>query len=119
MNFSEPNLQPEDSISINIKSSIRNQFIARVILIILLSSAFGILLVKNATEKYQKGSQLTQEKYLENFDRYKSSLIGDNDNLHRYPPVTIFVSLILMSFLIGSYELAALAISLVIGKILK
>jgi hypothetical protein len=90
---------------------------ARTILIILLSIVLGIFYAKTATENYQKGSQLTQGKYLENFDRYKSSLIAGNPPQH--PAAAIFVSLIVISFLIGSYELASLAISLAIGKILK
>jgi F0F1-type ATP synthase membrane subunit a len=117
MNSLEPDRQSEHRMTINIKSSVKNQFIARTILIILLSTALGIFYAKDATDKYQKGSQLTQEKYLENFDRYKNSLMTDTSPQH--PALAIFISLMMMSFLIGSYELASLAISLAIGKILK
>lgn len=116
MNSPELNQQPlDENITTSIKHPVRNQLIARAILIVLLSSALGIFYAKDANEKYQKGSQLTQEKYLKNFDRYKSSLTTNLAPKH--PGAAIFVSLIMMSFLIGSYELAALAISLIIGKV--
>ncbi len=117
MNSLEPDLQPDRNISIKIQSSVRNQFVARVILVTILSVVFGIFYANIATKNYQKGSQLTQEKYLKNFDRYKSSLM--NDSAPQHPAASIFVSLIVISFLIGSYELAALAISLIIGKVFK
>ncbi len=118
MNSPELNQQSSDNnITIGIKSSVRNQLIARTIIVIILSSALGIFFAKDANEKYQKGSELTQEKYLKNFDRYKNSLMSGNAPTH--PAMAILVSLMMISFLIGSYELAALAISLMIRKVFK
>jgi hypothetical protein len=118
MNSPEPNQQLSDkSITIDIKSSFRNQLVARTVLVILFSGALGIFYAQDATEKYQKGTELTQEKYVKNFDRYKSSLMSGNAPTH--PVAAIFICLIMMSFLIGSYELAALAISLIIAKVFR
>ncbi len=110
--------QPSDeNNTIKIGNSIKNQIIAKSILAIAFAIAIGIFYAKDATSKYEKGQQLTQEKYLKNFDLYKGSLM--NGNAPQHPAAAIFVSLMMMSFLIGSYELAALAISLIIGKVLK
>jgi hypothetical protein len=107
----------EESTTIKIGKLIKNRIIAKSILAIALATALGIFYAKDATSKYEKGQQLTQEKYIKDFDRYKNSLM--NGNAPQHPAASIFVSLMLMSFLIGSYELAALAISLIIGKVLR
>lgn len=118
MTFSNLSHQPsEESTTIKIGNSIKNRIIAKSIVVIALAVALGIFIAKDATSKYEKGQQLTQEKYIKDFDRYKNSLM--NGNAPQYPAASIFVSLILMSFLISSYELAALAISLIIGKVLR
>lgn len=106
-----------ESTTIKIGNSIRNKMIAKAIVTIALATAFGIYVAKEATSQYERGQQLTQEKYLKNFDRYKNSLIGTSGLQN--PAASIFVSLMMMSFLIGSYELAALAIKLIVAKVLR
>ncbi len=118
MNSSDLSQQNLDSsITIKIKNLSRNKLIAKIILASSFAVILGLFYNKNSQEKYEVGLQLTPAKHQKNYEKYKISLMSEY--APRNPATSIFIMLIIMSFLIGSYELAALAISLIIGKVFK
>ena len=118
MNSSDLSQQNLDSnITINIKDLVRNRLIAKIIVTSSLAIILGLSYTKSSQEKYEIGVQLTPEKHQKNFEKHKISLMSEY--APRNPVQSIFLTLIIISFLIGSYELVSLAISLIIGKILK
>ncbi len=66
---------------------------------------------------YEKGRELTQEKYLEGFVEYKGNLLSSKENAN--VPLATFIMFIVVSSLIGSYELAALIVGFMIGKLIR
>ncbi|MEH2121612.1 hypothetical protein [Nostoc sp.] len=119
MNSTEPPQQrPEESVTFVISKSTRNVFIAKIVILLGLTLLAGYWFARESANKYEKGRELTQEKYLERFDEYKGALLNAkqyDDN----PLFTTFIMLIVVSFLIGSYELTALIIGFIIGKVIR
>ena len=74
-------------------------------------------LPQDGARKYEKGRELTQEKYLARFDEYKGALL--NAKQYDNPALATFAMFLVVSFLIGSYELTALIIGLIIGKLIR
>ncbi len=112
-----PQQRSDENLSLVIKKSSRNVFIAKVIILLSLSLLGGYFFAQDGARKYEKGRKLTQEKYLEKFDDYKGTLL--NAKQYDNPALATFVMLIVVSFLIGSYELMALIIGLIIGKLIR
>ncbi len=77
----------------------------------------GYFFAKDGARKYEKGRELTQQEYLARFDEYKGSLL--NAKQYDNPTLATFVMLIIVSFMIGYYELMALIIGLIIGKLIR
>lgn len=101
-----------------IRKSTRNTFIAKLFLLFSLTALISYVIIQQSAKEYEKGATLTKEEYIANFDKYKANLIY-KDNLSSSHSLTAFVSLIIVSFLIGSYELLAILIGLLIGKFYK
>jgi hypothetical protein len=112
-----PQQPPEESLTFTIKSSRRNVFFAKVIMFLILTLAGGYFYGQEAAREYERGRELTREKYLEKYDEYKGELLSFKDTSN--PIVSTFTILLVLSFLIGSYELTALAISFIIGKVIR
>lgn len=106
-----------EHLSFVVKRSTKNVFIAKVIILVSLSFLAGYFFAKDGAERYEKGRELTQEQYLARFDEYKGTLL--NAKQFDNPPLATFVMFILVSFLIGSYELTALIIGFIIGKLIR
>ncbi|MBK1990378.1 hypothetical protein A0J48_023115 [Sphaerospermopsis aphanizomenoides BCCUSP55] len=118
MDYTEPPQQrPEDSVTLTLKKSNRNIFIAKVLILLGLSVLGGYFLARESARKYELGRELTREKYLEEFVEYKGALLSAKrqDN----PVLATLAMLIVISFLIGSYELTALIIGFMIGKFIR
>ena len=90
---------------------------AKLILLLGLTAFASYLFIQDAARQYEKGRGLTQEKYLEKFDEYKGYLL--NSKPYTNVPFSTFVMFIFVSFLIGSYELTALMIGFIIGKLIR
>lgn len=112
-----PQLSPKESVTFSIKKSSRNIFFAKIIILLSLTLLGGYFFAQNGARQYEKGRELTQEKYLERFDEYKGALL--NAKQYDNPLMSTFVMFIVISFLIGSYELTALIIGFLIGKVLR
>jgi hypothetical protein len=112
-----PQQQSDATVTFTVRRSTRNRFLAKLILLLGLTAFGSHFFIQNAAKEYKKGRELTQEKYLARFDEYKGSLL----NLKTYTnaPFSTFVMFIVVSFLIGSYELTALIIGLIIGKLIR
>lgn len=113
-----PQKPPEESLTFIIRRSSRNVFLAKIIILSGLTLLGGYFFVQDGARKYERGRELTQEKYLEKFDEYKGALLNAkqySDN----PLFSTFIMLIVVSFLIGSYELTALIIGFLIGKVIR
>jgi hypothetical protein len=112
-----PQQPPEESLTLIIKRSSRNIFFAKTILLLGLTLLGGYSFAKDNARQYERGRELTQEKYLEGFNKYKNSLLDAQkyDN----PVLATFLMLIVVSFLICSYELTALIIGFMIGKLIR
>jgi hypothetical protein len=118
MNSTEaPQQPPEESLAFIIKRSSRNVFFAKMIILVGLTLLGGYFLSQDGARKYERGRELTQEKYLERFDEYKGALL--NAKQYENPLLSTFAMLIVLSFLIGSYELAALTLGFIIGKVIR
>lgn len=76
-----------------------------------------IFFTQYETQNYEKGRELMQEKYLEGFDEYKGSLLSSKETAN--VPVATLVMFLMVSSLIGSYELTALLIGFIIGKLIR
>jgi hypothetical protein len=112
-----PQQRSDESLSFVVKKSTKNVFIAKIIILVMLSFLGGYFFAKDGARKYEKGRELTQEKYLERFDEYKGALL--NAKQYDNPALATFVMFIVVSFLIGSYELTALIVGLIIGKLIR
>jgi hypothetical protein len=110
-----PQQTPEETLTFNIKKSTRNVFFAKMIILLSLTLIGGYFYTQNAYQKYERGNELTKEKYLEEFDAYRGSLLSAKQ--YKNPWFSTFIMLIIVSFFIGSYELAALGIGFIIGKL--
>jgi len=110
--------QSEEKLTFTIRTSTKNRIMAKLIIFLFLTGCFNYFFSQQAAKEYEKGKELTVQEYLENFDEYKSDLIASK-NYTNQPALTFFVSLIVVSFLIGSYELMALIIGFIIGKLIK
>ena len=120
MDSKETSQQPlEESLTITIKSSSRNVFFAKVIMFLSLTLIVGHFYTQTAAKNYERGRELTQEKYLEKFDEYKGELLSSSNNSMSNPMTATFLALFVLSLLIGSYELTALAIGFIIGKVIR
>lgn len=112
-----PQQPPEESLTFIIKRSSRNVFFAKMIILLGLTLLGGSFFAQDGAQKYKRGRELTEEKYLERFDEYKGALL--NAKQFDNPLLSTFTMLILVSFLIGSYELTALIIGFLIGKVIR
>jgi hypothetical protein len=110
-----PQQPPEETLTFNIKKSTRNIFFAKMIILLVLTLLGGYFYTQNAYQKYERGNELTKEKYLEEFDAYKGSLLSAK--YYKNQLFSTFIVLITVSFFIGSYELTALGIGFIIGKL--
>ena len=116
-NTDHPQKHSEERLTFIVNRSTRNRFIAKLIILLGLTAFGSHLFIQDATQTYEKGLELTQEKYLERFDEYKGKLL--NSKTYTNAPFSTFVMFIVVSFLIGSYELTALIIGFIIGKIIR
>ena len=112
-----PQQRPEESVTFVIRKSTRNVFFAKILILLGLTLLGGYGFARHSANQYERGRELTQEKYLERFDGYKGSLLSAKQ--YDNPLLSIFVMLIVVSFLIGSYELTALIIGFIIGKVIR
>lgn len=118
MNSAEKNQTgSEESVTFSIKRSSRNAFLAKVIILLSLSLLGGHFLAQHNFQQYEQGRALTQEKYMEGYDQYQSKLLSAKQ--YDNPLMTTFVMLMVLSFFIGSYELTALIVGLLIGKVIR
>jgi hypothetical protein len=108
----------DDIVTFSLKRSTASRLIARLIVTMSLAAITSYLLIQSFTKQYEKGQSLTQETYLKDFEKYKQSLLTGRDYTNNIP-LTSFISLMTISFLVGSYELLVLGIGLIIGKIIK
>ncbi|UKO99947.1 hypothetical protein [Nostoc sp. UHCC 0870] len=112
-----PPIPSEESVTFSIKKSSRNAFFAKMIILLTLTLLLGYFYGQDGARRYEKGRELTQEKYLEKFDEYKGALL--NGKQFENPLLSTFAAFIVISFLIGSYELTALIIGFLIGKVIR
>jgi hypothetical protein len=118
MSSTEPlQQQSEDKVTFIVKNSTRSRFIAKLIITAGLVVITSYFFIQSSAKQYQKGRALTQESYLKDFEQYKQSLLKARD--YTNIPLSSLACLIVISFLVGSYELLALVIGLMIGKIIK
>jgi hypothetical protein len=91
--------------------------LAKLVLLLGLSCFGGYLFTQEASRQYEKGLQLTEAAYQQEFQQYKSALLNRQryDNL----PFSVFVMLMVFAFWIGSYELLAILIGFLIGKVIR
>ena len=118
MSYTEPlQHQSEDKVTFIVESSTRNRFIVRLIITAGLAVITSYFFIQSSADLNKKGTALTQESYLKDFEKYKQSLLksGDYTNV----PFSSFICLIMISFLVGSYELMVLVVGLIVGKIIK
>ncbi len=114
-----PQQSPEESLTfiIKIKGVNRNVFFAKMIILLGLSLLLGYSVAQVNSRKYERGRELTQEKYLKGFGEYKGELLeakrGDD------PLFSTFITLIVLTILIFSYESTALIIGFLIGKVIR
>jgi len=119
MNSKEPKEQlSEEKLTFTITKSTKNIFFAKILILLGLTIGGGYLFTQTAAQQYKKGQELTQEQYSERFYQYKGSLLI-NKQYYENPLFSTFVILIMVSFLIASYELTALSIGFIIGKVIK
>lgn len=119
MNSPEPQ-EPDskEKLTFTITKSTRNIFLAKLLILLGLIVGGSYLFTQAGVQEYEKGLELTKEQYVEKFDQYKASLLNAKQ-FHDNPLLATFVVLIMVSFLIGSYELTALIISFIIGKVIR
>lgn len=113
-----PPQPPEESLTFIIKRSSRNVFFAKIIILLGLSLLGSYFFAQDGIRKYERGQELTQEEYLERFDEYKGALLNGKQQ-YENPLFSTFIMLIVLSFLIGSYELTAVIIGFLIGKVIR
>jgi hypothetical protein len=118
MNSTEPP-QPSspETVTFTIRRSSRNVFFAKILILLGLILVSGQFYAHDNAKKYQKGRELTKEKHLADFEERRSSLL--NFKQYESPIVATFIMLIYISILIGGYELLALVIGLMIGKVIR
>jgi uncharacterized membrane-anchored protein YhcB (DUF1043 family) len=112
-----PHQRPEESVTFVIRKSTRNVFLAKILILLGLTLLGGYWFARTGANQYEKGRELTQEKYLERFDEYKGALL--NAKQYDNPLFATFIMLMFVSFFISSYELTALIIGFIIGKIIR
>jgi predicted PurR-regulated permease PerM len=110
--------QSEEKVTFTVKSSTRSRFIAKLIITAGLVAVTTYFFTQNSAKQYEKGIALTQESYLKDFERYKQSLLRLEDYSNNLP-FSSFVCFLVITSLVGSYELLAFIIGLTIGKIIK
>jgi len=106
----------EDSVTLIVKKSTRNIWLAKVIILLGLSFIGGYFFAMQGATNYQTGSELTEQEYLATFEEYRAELLEGES--YANVPVATFTMLILVSFLIGSYEFAAVIIGFMVGKVI-
>lgn len=109
--------QSEETITFTVKRSTRSRFIAKLFLILGLTSFSSYFTVQSSIQEYKKGQELTEERYLADYNEYKTELLNAKNSTN--PVSSIFVMFIAISFMIGSYELMALMIGLIIEKLIR
>ncbi|MBW4532596.1 MAG: hypothetical protein KME09_01535 [Pleurocapsa minor HA4230-MV1] len=112
-----PQQRPEESVTFVISKSTRNVFFAKILILLGLTLLGGYWFARKSANDYERGCELTQEKYLERFDEYKGALL--NAKQYDNPLYSTFLMLIVVSFFIGSYELTTLIIGFIIGKVIR
>ena len=112
-----PQRPSKESVTFRINKSSRNVIIAKIFILVGLTLVGSHFFAQNAAQQYKQGRELTQEEYIERFDEYKGRLL--NAKQYDNPLVAGFAMLMVLSFLIGSYELTALLIGFLIGKVIK
>jgi hypothetical protein len=106
---------PEESVTFVITKTTRNRFLAKIIILFSLSLLLGHAISQDNARQYQKGRELTREKYLENFETHKGKLMSTGDRID--PFLNIFIAFLAVSVLIGSYELATTMIALLASRL--
>lgn len=112
-----PQLPPEEKVTFSIRRSSRNTFFAKLLILLSLTVLAGQFFAQNGAREYEKGRNLTEEKYLEGFDEYKGALLEGKQ--YDDPLIATFVMFIIVSFLIGTYELTTIILGFLIGKVIR
>ncbi|UJB73228.1 hypothetical protein HRE53_31490 (plasmid) [Acaryochloris sp. 'Moss Beach'] len=107
-----------DSVTFVIRKSGRNVFIAKMIILVGFSLLTGHLYTQDGIQSYERGRELTQEQYLEGYEEYKGKLLQEGGQKSN-PIFSTFVAFIGFTILIFSYELTAIMIGFLIGKVIK
>lgn len=93
----------------------RNALIGKVLMVLLIGLAFGYAVETSSRRDYQKGLELTQEKYLEDYEEYRERLLRLEPTA---PAVVAIFSVITAFFFFGLYELGGRALGAIVGKVL-
>jgi hypothetical protein len=110
--------EPSDDLyTFTIKSSAKNKILAKLIITAGLIAITTHLSLQSAICQYEEGKNLTQEEYLKDFNDHKRELL--KSEFRANPVVTCLSSLIMLSLLIGSYELLSLMLAIILGKMIK
>ncbi len=117
MNSQQPESQQE-SLTLIVRKSTRNAIIAKLIIVAGLTALFSYYWALDVSRQYHEGQNLTQKEYLAKFEQHKAKLI-ETGKYSSNVPFLVLIAFIYMSFFIGSYELIALAIGLLIGKFIR
>ena len=98
-------------------TSSRDRLVARVLIIAALSLSFAAVVSHRSRQDAERGNALTRAEYNANFEAYRARLIEEG-KYSQNMPLTLLASTITLGFLVGSYELIALGIALIVKKVL-
>jgi hypothetical protein len=117
MDSTEPQQNPDERLTFTIKRSTRSRVLAKLILLLGLAAFGSYWVIQSSTQRYERGQKLTKEDYVAGFDRYKRDLLGSEQLTNK--PLASFAMMMMVSFFFGSYELVALLLGLMIGKLIR
>lgn len=106
----------EEKITFVLKRSTRNIWIAKFIILLASTAIFSSIFLEASLINYKKGQELTKEEYIANYEQYKNSLLASKT--YTNAPLSTLAVFIMFAFLLGSYELTALIIGFIIGKLI-
>jgi hypothetical protein len=116
MDSTEPQQNPDERITFTIRRSTKSKVLAKLILLVGMTAFGSYWIIQRSAQNYERGRNLTKASYEAGFDRYKRNLL--NERLNNKPLASLSV-LMMVSFFFGSYELAALLLGLMIGKLVR
>ena len=107
----------EEVVNLTIHKSTRNLIIAKAFIALCLTCSLGYFYQQTSIKSHKKGRELTKTDYLSNYEIYRSELLKSpfSENLF----LSTLLAFMVIAILIGSYEIATLAIYLMIGKIVQ